>query len=644
MARLQPLTDPLHRWSVADSLELYSIERWANGYFSINADGHIIVTPRGRGRGALDLKALVDELQRRGIQLPLLLRFSDILRSRIELLNTAFNSAIAEMNYQGVYRGVYPIKVNQSRVVVEEIVDYGRPFHYGLEAGSKPELLAVMALHQDEQALVVCNGYKDDEYIRTALLASKLGPTVVIVVEKPTEIDHIHRVATDLGVTPTIGIRARLSARGSGKWQQSGGDRSKFGLSAAEMVDAVDKLRAWGQLDRLRLLHFHLGSQISNIRSIKNALREAARFYVEMVKLGCQGLKYLDVGGGLGVDYDGSQTNFPSSMNYSVQEYANDVVFEIQQVCQEAGVPHPDLVSESGRAVAAHHSVLIVDVLEVSAATDFTPPSTLPDDTHVLVRHLFETYQGTSPKNLLESYHDAAQYREQALQLFNLGHLSLKARVLCDQLYWAVSVKILGFLHDVKEVPEDLEHLERNLSDTYFLNFSMFQSLPDHWAVDQLFPILPIHRLGERPSRRGVLADITCDSDGKIDSFIDPRDVKKVLELHPMSNGDPYYVGIFLVGAYQEILGDLHNLFGDTNTVHVSIDENSTYTIEEVFPGDTVTEVLQYVNYSASGLMKKLRQNVEQALRKGLMTLEESRQLIDSYQNGLTGYTYLERD
>jgi arginine decarboxylase len=644
MARIQPLTDPLHRWSVADSLELYSIEKWANGYFSINTDGHITVTPRGRSGGAVDLKALADELQRRGIQLPLLIRFSDILRARIELLNTAFNSAIVEMGYQGVYRGVYPIKVNQSRVVVEEIVDYGRPFHYGLEAGSKPELLAVMALHQDEKALVVCNGYKDDEYIRTALLASKLGPTVVIVVEKPTELEDVHRVASDLGVVPTIGIRARLSARGSGKWQQSGGDRSKFGLSAAEMVDAVDKLRDWGQLDCLRLLHFHLGSQISNIRSIKNALREAARFYVEMVKLGCNGLKYLDVGGGLGVDYDGSQTNFASSMNYSVQEYANDVVFEIQQVCQEAGVPHPDLVSESGRAVAAHHSVLIVNVLEVSRATEFQVPSSLPSDAHLLARHLFDTYQGVTPKALLESYHDAAQYREQALQLFNLGHLSLKQRVLCDQLYWAVSTKILGFLHDVKEAPEDLEHLERNLSDTYFLNFSMFQSLPDHWAVDQLFPIVPIHRLNERPTRRGVLADITCDSDGKIDSFIDPRDVKKVLELHHVNDDEPYYVGIFLVGAYQEILGDLHNLFGDTNTVHVSIDERGTYTIEEVFPGDTVTDVLQYVNYSASGLMKKLRQNVEHALRRGFMSLEESRQLIDSYQNGLAGYTYLERD
>ena len=639
MARILPLTDPLHRWSIADSLELYSIDRWSSGYFSVNGDGNIEVQPRGKGGGSVDLKALTDELQKRGIQLPLLIRFSDILRSRIELLNNAF-----DMSYQGQYRGVYPIKVNQSRVVVEEIIDYGRPFHYGLEAGSKPELLAVMAMHQDEQALVVCNGYKDEEYIRTALLASKLGPTVVIVAEKPTEIDHIHKVAQQLGVKPSIGIRARLSARGSGKWQQSGGDRSKFGLSAAEMLEAVDKLRGWGELDCLRLLHYHLGSQISNIRSIKTAMREAARFYVEMVKLGCTGLKYVDVGGGLGVDYDGSQTNFASSMNYTVQEYANDVVFEVQQVCQEAGVPHPDIVSESGRAVSAYHSVLIVDVLEVSGAADYSVPTELAGDAPQQVRNLYDTYQHVSPKNLLESYHDAAQYRDEALQLFNLGHLSLNGRVQCDQLYWAISRKILGFLGDVKEVPEDLEHLERNLGDTYFLNFSMFQSLPDHWAVDQLFPIVPIHRLNERPVRKGVLADITCDSDGKIDAFIDPRDVKKVLELHQMQNGDPYYLGIFLVGAYQEILGDLHNLFGDTNCVHVSIDEHGLYTIEEVFPGDTVTDVLQYVNYSAPGLMKKLRQNVEVALRKGLMTLEESKQLIDSYQSGLTGYTYLERD
>jgi arginine decarboxylase len=644
MARLQPLTDPLHRWSIHDSLDLYQVERWSSGYFSINGEGHLIATPRGREAGAIDLKGLVDEIQRRGIQLPLLLRFTDILRSRIELLNGAFTSAMAEYQYGGSYRGVYPIKVNQSRVVVEEVVEFGRQFHYGLEAGSKPELLAVMALHQDPEALIICNGYKDDEYIRMALLASKLGPTVIIVCEKPSELEHVHRIAGELKVKPTIGMRARLSARGSGKWQQSGGDRSKFGLSAEEMLHAVEKLKAWGEIDCLKLLHFHLGSQISNIRSIKNGLLEAGRFYTELYKLGCAGLRYVDVGGGLGVDYDGSQTNFASSMNYSVQEYANDVVFELMQVCQEAGVPHPDIVSESGRAVAAHHAVLIVDVLEVSQMADSVAPPSVAPDAHQLVKILWDTYAGISPKNLLESYHDAQAYREQALQLFGLGHLSLQNRVLCDQLYWCISKKILGFLPDLKDVPEDLEPLERTLSDTYFLNFSTFQSLPDAWAVDQLFPIVPIHRLGEKPTRRGVLADITCDSDGKIDQFIDPRDVKKSLELHALNNGDPYYLGIFLVGAYQEILGDLHNLFGDTNTVHVSLNNDGLYTIEEVFAGDTVTDVLRYVNYEPGHLLKKLRQNVENALRRGIMSFEESKQLVDSYQQGLVGYTYLERD
>jgi arginine decarboxylase len=643
MARTAHQTDLLHRWSIHDALDLYQVERWSGGYFSINGDGNIIATPRGKDNGQIDLKALVDEIQKRGIQLPLLLRFTDVLRSRIELINNAFTQAIAEYSFQGSYRGVYPIKVNQSRVVVEEVVDFGKQFHYGLEAGSKPELMAVMALHQDPDALIVCNGYKDDEYIRMALLESKLGPTVVIVVEKPSELDHVHRIGLELGVKPSIGIRARLSSKGAGKWQQSGGDRSKFGLSAEEMLNAVEKLRAWGELDCLKLLHFHLGSQISNIRSIKNGLLEAGRFYVELFKLGCEGLKYIDVGGGLGVDYDGSQTNFASSMNYSVQEYANDVVFELMQVCQEAGVPHPDIVSESGRAVAAHHAVLIADVLEVSQIADYQAPTALPDGAHQLAKILFDTYHHVSPKNLLESFHDAQAYREQALQLFGLGHLSLKNRVLCDQLYWCISKKILGFLPDLKEVPEDLEPLERTLSDTYFLNFSMFQSLPDSWAVDQLFPIVPIHRLNERPTRRGVLADMTCDSDGLIDQFIDPRDVKKSLELHTL-NGDSYCLGIFLVGAYQEILGDLHNLFGDTNTVHVSLNDDGLYTIEEVFEGDTVTDVLRYVNYEPAHLLKKLRQNVEGALRKGLMSFEDSKQIVDMYQAGLTGYTYLERD
>ena len=637
-------TDPLRRWTIADAAETYGISRWGGGYFSINQAGNLVVTPSEAPGDQVDIKALVDELQRRGLQLPLLLRFSDILRSRIELLNKAFARAMRECEYKGSYRGVYPIKVNQSRRVVEEIVEFGRPHHYGLEAGSKPELLAIMALHEDDQALVICNGYKDDEYIRTALLASKLGRTVILVVEKPTELDQIHRVAQQVGIRPILGLRARLSARGAGRWEGSGGDRSKFGLSAAEMVSAVRKLEEWGELDTLRLIHFHLGSQISAIRSIKNALNEAGRYYVELFNMGCTDLCYLDVGGGLGVDYDGSQTNFQSSMNYSVQEYANDVVFAIQNVCDSAEVPHPTIVTESGRAVAAHHSVLVVNVLSVSPPFNYDEPQEPAEDAEPVAKHLYETFTSVNSKNLLESYHDAVDYKDQALQLFNLGHLSLEMRVQCEQLFWAISRKILAIVRTVQHVPEDLQGLERTLSDTYFCNFSMFQSLPDIWAVDQLFPIVPIHRLDEEPSRRGVLADITCDSDGKIDSFIDQRDVKKVLELHSKPKNEDYYVGIFLVGAYQEILGDMHNLFGDTNTVHVSIGPDGGYFLEEVVAGDTISDVLRYVDYAPEDLVKKLRQNVERALRQRRITLDESRQLIQVYCDGLNGYTYLQKD
>ncbi|HET6612266.1 MAG TPA: biosynthetic arginine decarboxylase [Kofleriaceae bacterium] len=644
MARAKPRTDPLHRWSIQDSVETYGIARWGGGYFSVSDAGNLVVMPSGDPQRTIDLKHLVDDISRRGIDLPLLLRFSDVLRSRIELINHAFENAIAECNYKGGYRGVYPIKVNQSRRIVEEVVEFGAPYHYGLEAGSKPELLAIMAMHRDDDALVVCNGYKDREYIKTALLASRLGRTVILVVEKPSELDLIHNIAGEMGIKPTLGMRARLSARGSGRWEQSGGDKSKFGLSAAEMMAAVKKLTDWGEADCLTLLHFHLGSQISAIRSIKNALREAARFYVELRKLGCSGLRYFDVGGGLGVDYDGSQTNFASSMNYSVQEYANDVVFEIQQLCDADGIEHPTLVSESGRAVAAHCSVLVVNVLGVSTAQSFTPPSELPEDAEPIAKNLLDTLQSVSAKNVLEAYHDAVEYRDQALSSFNLGHLSLEVRVLCEQLFWSISKKILGITRTLPHVPEDLEGLERTLSDTYFCNFSMFQSLPDAWAVDQLFPIAPIHRLAEQPTRRGVLADITCDSDGKIDAFIDPRDVKKVLELHDKHPDGDYLLGIFLVGAYQEILGDLHNLFGDTNAVHVSLSPDGGYFIEEVVAGDTVAEVLRYVDYAPEELVKRLRQNVEAALRKDRLTLDEARQLMNSYRDGLSSYTYLLKD
>ncbi|GAB4562165.1 MAG: biosynthetic arginine decarboxylase [Haliangiales bacterium] len=634
--------DPMRRWTIADSVDIYNIARWGAGYVSINHDGNLLVTPRGPDHGAIDLKALVDELKLRGIPMPILLRFSDILRSRIELLNGAFRQAISEYGYKGDYRGVYPIKVNQARKVVEQIVEFGRPFHFGLEAGSKPELLAVMALHDDPDALIICNGYKDDEYIETALLASKLGRKVVLVVEKPDELEQIYAVSQRLSVPARLGVRARLSARGAGRWEQSGGDHSKFGLSVAEILAVAEQLRSWGSLDRLELLHFHLGSQISSIRSIKNALREAARLFVELHKLGCTGLNYFDVGGGLGVDYDGSQTNFASSMNYTVQEYANDVVYTVQEICDAEGVPHPNIVSESGRAIAAHHAVLVVNVLAVSEFQNYSVPDEVPDDAPPLVQNVHEVYQTLNSKNLLESYHDALEYKDQVLQLFNLGHLSLEHRVLCEQILWATCERVLTIAKDLQHMPEELEGLANTLSDTYFCNYSTFQSLPDAWAVGQLFPIVPIHRLNEEPTRRGILADITCDSDGKIDSFIDVRDVKKTLELHSLNQSE-YYLGMFLVGAYQEILGDMHNLFGDTSTVHVSLDSDGSYVIDEVVAGDTVAEVLRYVDYEPNELLRRLRSRVELALRNNWISLDESRQLIKRFSAGLRGYTYLEQ-
>jgi arginine decarboxylase len=629
------------KWTVADSAEVYGVKYWGNSYFSVNDAGNVQAHPTGPDGARIDLKELVDEVARRGIGLPLLIRFSDVLKSRIVELNETFKRAIAEYGYKGEYKGVYPIKVNQHRYVVEEIVQFGRPYHYGLEAGSKPELLAVMAMLDDEEALVVCNGYKDEEYIETALMASKLGRTVLIVVEKYSELSLIAEVAKKVGVRPRIGIRVKLAAKGSGRWEASGGDRSKFGLSTREVVEAINFLKANDLLNCFELLHFHLGSQISAIRAVKNALREAGRFYVEVCKMGAP-LKYFDAGGGLGVDYDGSQTNFASSMNYSTQEYANDIVFSLQEICDQGGVPHPMIVTESGRAVVAHHSMLVVDILGVGEFDVGKAPEKIGKDSSRVVKNLFETYKDVSRKNVLEAYHDALEYKEEALQLFNLGNLSLEERVVAEDIFWAICQKLLKQVRDMREVPEELEGLERALSDTYFCNFSMFQSLPDIWAIDQLFPIMPIHRLGEEPTRRAVLADITCDSDGKIDHFIDRRDVKSVLELHPI-NGQDYYLGIFLIGAYQEILGDLHNLFGNTNTVHVSLAAGGGYQIDHVVTGDTVTDVLKYVSYSREELVARLRRFAELAVRANRMTLEETRSMLRMYEEGLAGYTYLER-
>ncbi len=637
MAKSVPLPKP---WSIADAVEMYGIEEWSNGFFRVSEAGNVLVTIPGEEGRTIDVKDLVDELRQRGLGMPILLRFSDVLRRRIGALNEAFQTAIDAYGYQGTYRGVYPIKVNQERQVVEEVVRFGRPYHHGLEAGSKPELLAVLGMLEDEEALIICNGYKDEEYIETALLGSQLGRTVIIVVEKLSELPLIARIAQQTGIRPRIGMRAKLSTRGSGRWESSGGDHAKFGLSARDLVEAMQFLRDHELLEAFELLHFHLGSQISNIRSITEALRETGRFYTELVKMGAP-LRYLDVGGGLGIDYDGSQTNFSSSMNYSLQEYANDIVYAIMEMCDEAGITPPTLVSESGRATVAHHCLLVVDVLGAIQLRTEKQLNEPPEDGEAVVWNLYDTYQEVTRKNLLEAYHDAVHYKDECLTLFALGHLSLSERVMAEDYFWGACQKILRFTREMEEVPEELEGLERLLADTYFCNFSIFQSIPDAWAINQLFPIMPLHRLDEEPGRRAVLADITCDSDGQVDAFIDRRDVKHVLPLHALQ-GQDYYLGFFLVGAYQEILGDLHNLFGDTNTVHVSITSHGRYHLEEVVSGDTVTDVLQYVSYSRSDLVARLRRAIEEALRAGRLTLEASGHLLRIYEDGLSGYTYLE--
>lgn len=633
--------DTLRKWSARDAMELYNIKNWGWPYFSINEVGNVCLHPQGPGTPSVDLKRIVDELQRRGMPLPILVRFSDILQARVEALNEAFRQAIAEYDYRGRYLGVYPVKVNQHRRVVEEVIEYGRPYQYGLEAGSKPELLAVLALLDSSESLIICNGYKDDDYVEMALLATKMGKYVVIVVEKFSELQLIVSMAKKLNVVPHIGIRAKLASRGSGKWESSGGERSKFGLSITELVRAVEYLRAEEMLDCLELLHYHLGSQIANIRALRSGLEEACRIYVEMVKLGAT-LRLFDVGGGLAVDYDGSRTNFASSSNYSMQEYANDVVSAILDCCDDAGVDHPTIVSESGRAITAHHSMLVFNVLGAAAIETWKLPDLIEDEKPAALHNLMEVHKGITRKNFQESYHDAVHYREECMSLFRHGYLTLEDRSQAENLFWSSVQRIRNIVRELEYVPDDLAGVERLCADTYFCNFSCFQSLPDFWAVQQLFPIMPIHRLNEEPTRRGVLADITCDSDGRIDRFIDLRDVKNVLELHPL-NDQEYLLGVFICGAYQEILGDMHNLFGDTNIVHVRADGEGNYHIDRVFKGDTIREVLEYVEYSADDLMTRVRQIVENAVRAGTISFEESGNFLDKYERGLDGYTYLER-
>jgi arginine decarboxylase len=631
------LGDP---WTVGDAAELYEIERWGKGYFSVGPNGHVLVHATKKSGESIDLKELIDHLQLRGLGLPILIRFKDILRQRLADIHGAFQAAMAQNQYEGKYFCVYPIKVNQQRQVVEEVLDFGRPYSFGLEAGSKPELLAVVAMAGNDTP-IICNGFKDAEFIETAMLAHKMGRRIIPVVEKYTELGLILEYAAKIGVRPQIGMRVKLASRGGGRWQSSGGYRSKFGLTVAEVRQGLAELREAGMQDCFKLLHFHLGSQIPNIRIVKAALNESARIYAELVKEGA-GLEYLDVGGGLGVDYDGSQTNFESSVNYTLEEYANDVVYHIQTVCDDAGVKHPTIISESGRAIVAYHSVLVFNVLGVAGFSETPLPANgFGEELEQPLVDLQETYQHLTARNALESFHDAQQALDMALNLFNAGYLPLGQRCLAETLYWAICAKLRKLVQGMDEVPEDLQGLDDTLADTYFCNFSLFQSIPDSWAIKQLFPVMPIHRLNEPPTHQAVLGDITCDSDGKIDQFIDRRDVKRTLALHTF-NGAPYYLGVFLVGAYQEILGDLHNLFGDTHAVHVSLDPSGKVILEDVIKGDTVREVLDYVEFDAEQLVGRLRDSVEAAVRDGLMDLEQSGRLLRFYEDGLQGYTYLE--
>jgi arginine decarboxylase len=631
-------------WTLQDSARLYGIQQWGNGYFSINGDGHVAVHPTQNPAVSVDLKKLIDELRERDIALPILMRFTDILRDRVKKLHGAFANAIREHDYKGEYRCVYPIKVNQQRHVVEEITGFGKEFGFGLEAGSKPELLAVLALVEDDNTPIICNGFKDDEFIEAVILATKIGKNIIPVVEKFSELELIVKYAKLHNVKPSIGVRVKLAAKGAGRWEQSGGVRSKFGLFISEVTEALEYLRRAGMGDCLNLLHFHLGSQINNIRNIKHAVIELVRVYVEMQRLGA-GLKFIDVGGGLGVDYDGSHTDFGSSVNYGLQEYANDVVFHVKEICDQCEVEHPTIISESGRAMVAHHSVLVFNVLGWSGFARFDVPSALTPqqrlDMPAPLVNLFDTFAGINDQNFMEYYHDAQISKDAVLNLFSLGYCTLEDRGLAERIFFAICSKVLAIIRKMDYVPDEFEGLEAMLSDTYFCNYSIFQSMPDSWAIDQLFPIMPIHRLAEEPTCRGILADITCDSDGKVDRFIDRRRVKSVLELHPY-DGTDYFIASFLVGAYQEILGDLHNLLGDTNAVHVSIDETGRFTVDEVVEGDTVREVLQYVQFSADDLKRAMRKSVERALRDQKLTIDESRVLLKFYENGLEGYTYLE--
>ena len=630
----------MKKWTTEDSKELYNINGWGTPYFNVNNDGDLIVTPR-EGQGEINLREVMNELALRDVTSPVLLRFPDILDSRIEKTASCFKRAAKEYDYKAENFVIYPIKVNQMQPVVEEIISHGRKFNLGLEAGSKPELHAVIAVQCQSDSLIICNGYKDQSYIELALLAQKMGKRIFIVVEKLNELETIAKAAKKLNVKPNLGIRIKLASSGSGKWEESGGDASKFGLTSSELLEALEILDRKGLHDSLRLIHFHIGSQITKIRRIQTALREAAQFYIQLHKMGYN-VDFVDCGGGLGVDYDGTRSpSSESSVNYTIQEYVNDCIYTFVDAANQNNIAHPNIVTENGRSLAAHHSVLVIDVLETATLPEMNEEFEPNEDAHKLVKELYDIWDNLNTRTMLEDWHDAEQIRDEALDLFSHGIIDLKTRAEVESMYWSVCREINVLAKRMKHTPEELRKLDKTLADKYFCNFSLFQSLPDSWAIDQLFPIVPIQRLDERPTRSATLQDITCDSDGKIANFVTNRNNSQILPVHTLRKQEPYYLGVFLVGAYQEILGDMHNLFGDTNAVHISI-KDGTYHIDQIFDGETVEEVLDYVQYNPKKLVRQLEIWVTKSVKQGKISLEEGKEFLSNYRSGLYGYTYLE--
>ena len=632
----------MRKWRVEDSAELYNINGWGLKYFSINDKGHVTVTPRD-GYASVDLKDVMDELQVRDVTAPVLLRFPDILDNRIEKISRCFRQAAQEYGYDAQNFIIYPIKVNQMRPVVEEIVSHGKKYNIGLEAGSKPELHAVLATNIADNALIICNGYKDEKFVELALLAQKMGRRIFLVVEKLNELALIAEVAKRINIVPNVGIRIKLSSSGAGKWEESGGDQSKFGLNSSELLEALDFLKSHKMSECLKLVHFHIGSQVTKIRRIKNALREASQFYAQLSKMGFE-IDFMDIGGGLGVDYDGTRnSSSESSMNYSIQEYANDAVSALVEVCRKNNLRQPNIITESGRSLTAHHSLLIFEVLETTSLPSWKDNEELSDDAHELAKELYEIWDKLNQPRLFESWHDALQIREEALDLFSLGMLDLRTRAQIEKLFWSIAREVGEMAAGMRHAPEELRKIARMIPDKYFCNFSLFQSLPDSWAIDQVFPIMPISRLDEKPSRTCTIQDITCDSDGKIANFITNAGTTPSLPVHTVKSGEPYYIGVFLVGAYQEILGDMHNLFGDTNAVHVNVYKDR-YEIDRVIDGETVAEVLDYVEFNPKKLVRNVETWVTASMKAGKISPEEGREFLSNYRSGLYGYTYLEKD